>query len=512
MRLSRLIEGVQVTKLFQTVYGAMVQTHDVEINNLHYDSRRVGHADVFVAIRGSNYDGHAYLHDVLRRKVKVVVVEDDQAISDPLCMHEGVIKIVVPNARKALSRMSANYFGNPSREIRVVGVTGTNGKTTTTYLLASIVKAAGEKAGVIGTIEYHIGDEVIEATHTTPESYELHALLRRMVDAGCSHAVMEVSSHALEQSRVDDVRFSSAVFLNLTQDHLDYHGSMEAYFAAKRRLFMILEKNSVAVTNADSEYGSLMVQGTKASVITFAVHSPADIVGDDIRATLHGTSLTIRHGEHRLPISSPLVGRFNVSNILAAYGCAYAEEFDVATIKKGIESLSGVRGRFETVRAPDPLGWIAVIDYSHTPDALENVLTAIREIKPSDGSVITVFGCGGDRDRGKRPLMGAIAQRLSDTVIVTSDNPRTEDPEKIIDDIVNGMETSPNVLRETDRRCAIERGLSLAERNDVVLIAGKGHETYQILGRDKIHFSDREIVEEWIRNHLSSVHKNTRRT
>ncbi len=495
--------------MFQTVYGSMVQTHDVEIHNVRYDSRKVTQGDLFIAIRGLQSDGHRYLQDVVRKKVKAVIIEDNAALPDSLCMHEGVVKIVVPDTRKALSRVSANFFRHPSKEMRVIGVTGTNGKTTTTHLIASVVKTSGKKPGVIGTIEYRIGDEVFDARHTTPESYELHEMLRKMVDAGCSHVIMEVSSHALEQHRVDDVNYSSAVFTNLTQDHLDYHDSMESYFTAKQRLFRLLDGSSVAVTNADSEHGMKMVAGTKAEVMSYGTKHAADFRAHDIQATMHSTALTVKHNTGETVVSSRLVGRFNVSNILAAYACAYAENFDTKEIKNGIEQLRGVRGRFETVASPDPDGsggWIAVIDYSHTPDALENVLTAIREIKPETGRVTTVFGCGGDRDRAKRPVMGSIAQRLSDRVIVTSDNPRTEDPEKIIDDIMKGIDASTRVLREVDRRRAIESALSKAGRNDVILIAGKGHETYQILGEKRIHFNDREIVEEWIHKHSTVTH------
>ncbi len=489
-----------VTKMFQTVYGSMVQTHDVEIHNVRYDSRTVTQSDVFVAIRGLKSDGHRYLQDVIRKKVKAVIVEDDTALPDSLCMHEGVVKIVVSDTRKALSRLSANYFRHPSKEMKVIGVTGTNGKTTTTHLIASVVSAANKKPGLIGTIEYRIGDDVIDATHTTPESYELHKLLREMAGAGCSHVVMEVSSHALEQHRVDDVRFSTAVFTNLTQDHIDYHDSPEAYLQAKRRLFLLVGESATVVTNADSEYGDKIIEGTGAKIVRYGTKNYADIKAASIRTSMKSTTFMINHNDVETEISSPLIGQFNVSNILAAYAAAYAEQFDVPAIKKGIEQLRGVRGRFETVVAPQ--GWSAVIDYSHTPDALENVLNAIHKIKPEQGRVTTVFGCGGDRDRAKRPVMGTIAQRLSDRIIVSSDNPRTEDPESIIDDIMEGIDTSTNVYREPDRRQAIELALSNAGRDDVILIAGKGHETYQVIGDTRIHFNDREIVEEWIADRM----------
>jgi UDP-N-acetylmuramoyl-L-alanyl-D-glutamate--2,6-diaminopimelate ligase len=496
MKLSQLIDGVAVAKMFQTVYGAMVQTHDVEIRTIRYDSRKAEAGDLFVAIRGLQSDGHRFVHEVIRKKVKAIVVEDDAVVPDSLCMHEGVVKIVVSDTRRALSRMSANFFGHPSRECMVIGVTGTNGKTTTTYLLASIAEAAGGKAGLIGTIEYRIGDKVITATHTTPESYELQRLLRQMVDAGCTAIVMEVSSHALEQHRVDDVRFASAVFTNLTQDHLDYHRTMEEYFAAKRRLFLMLDGAGSAITNIDSEHGRAMVEGCRGTVTTYGVSREADVAARDIRATMRGTSFRVTIGGDEQEIDSPLVGKFNVSNMLAAYACAYAVRFEKSVIKAGIERVSGIRGRFETIESPR--GWIAVVDYSHTPDALENVLRAVREVKAPHARVTTVFGCGGDRDKVKRPLMGRIAQTLSERIVVTSDNPRTEDPEAIIDEIMKGVDTTGDVQREPDRRRAIEAALGKADHDDVILIAGKGHETYQVLGDRRIHFNDREIVEEWI--------------
>jgi UDP-N-acetylmuramoyl-L-alanyl-D-glutamate--2,6-diaminopimelate ligase len=493
------MEGLKVSKLFQTVYGSMVQTHDVEINDIRYDSRRVRPGDVFVAVRGAQFDGHRYLQNAMEKKAKALVVEDDSAVPDSLCMHEGVIKIVVPDSRSALSRMSANYFRHPSRQLRVIGVTGTNGKTTTTHLIESILRAAGSKSGLIGTIEYRIGETILDASHTTPESYELHSLLRTMADAGCSHAVMEVSSHALEQRRADDVQFSTGVFTNLTQDHLDYHASMEAYFEAKRRLFGLLGDDAVAVTNADSVYGGKIVEGTRASVLSYGMSNAADISAADVEATLQGTSLSVQHNGNSVRVTSPLTGRFNVANILAAYACMYAERFDVQAICDGIRELRGVRGRFETVSSP--WGWIAVIDYSHTPDALDNALRAVREVKAEGGRLITVFGCGGDRDRGKRPLMGAIAGRYSDRVFVTSDNPRTENAESIIDDIMAGFDDGAAVVRESDRQLAIRAALDSAEANDVVVIAGKGHETYQIIGTERFHFNDREVVEGWIASH-----------
>jgi UDP-N-acetylmuramoyl-L-alanyl-D-glutamate--2,6-diaminopimelate ligase len=496
MKLSRLLEGVKVTKMFQTTYGKMVQTHDVEIGNIRYDSRKAERNDMFIAVRGTALDGHRYLRDVIQKGVKAIVVEDDTAVPDAMCMHEGVVKIVVTDGRAALSRLSANFYGHPSRQLSVIGVTGTNGKTTTTHILSAIFNAVGGKAGLIGTIEYRIGDEAFPASHTTPESVELQEMLRNMTDAGCTHAVMEVSSHALVQRRVDDVRFRAAVFTNLTQDHLDYHGTMEEYFSAKHRLFTMLEANSTAVVNINSPYGTRILKDCAGAHVTYGTGDRADYRAANIEATLRGIEFAVEHGRKTEQIKSRLTGRFNVSNILAAYACSTSLGVEPAHITGGIESMPGIRGRFESILSPD--GWIAIIDYSHTPDALENVLGAIRDIKPPLGKIITVFGCGGDRDRTKRPLMGKIAEELSDRVIVTSDNPRTEDPEKILDDILGGISDRSMIVREVNRRQAIGIALTEARKDDVVLIAGKGHETYQVIGTNRIHFDDREVVYEYI--------------
>jgi UDP-N-acetylmuramoyl-L-alanyl-D-glutamate--2,6-diaminopimelate ligase len=413
-----------------------------------------------------------------------------------MCMHEGVVKIVVADGRMALSRLSANYYDHPSRHLPVIGVTGTNGKTTTTHLLSAIFNGARGKAGLIGTIEYRIGDEAFPASHTTPESLELQEMLRKMTDAGCTHAVMEVSSHALVQRRVDDVRFRSAVFTNLTQDHLDYHGTMEEYFRAKHRLFTMLEADSTAVVNIDSPYGTQILKNCAAANVTYGTGDGADYRAVNIEATLRGTGFAVEHRRKTETVRSRLTGRFNVSNILAAYACTASLGVEPGDIIGGIETMPGIRGRFESILSPD--GWIAIIDYSHTPDALENVLDAIREIKPPSGKIITVFGCGGDRDLTKRPIMGKIAEELSDLVIVTSDNPRTEDPEKILDDILGGISDRSKIVREVNRREAIGIALTEARKDDVVLIAGKGHETYQVVGTKRIHFDDREVVYEYI--------------
>lgn len=500
MKLSQLLAGVQVTKLFQTMFGRMVVTHDVEVQRIQYDSRKVGKEDCFVAIRGTTSDGHRFIQDVVSRGARVVVVQDDAALPDSFFMHAGVIKVVVPDSRKALAQMAANFYGHPSRALRLIGVTGTNGKTTTTNLIRGILEAAGEKVGMIGTIEYRIGSEIRPAHHTTPESLELNEIVATMRDRGCTSVSMEVSSHALHQSRVYGLDFDIAVFTNLTQDHLDYHGTMEEYFKAKKILFDSLKSSAHAIYNADDERGILIVDRTMASKSSYGVDSEADVRATNVRLSINGSNFDLNFRDTTTHIDSPLVGRFNVYNSLAASAVGLTIGLPIETIQRGLQNIPNVKGRFE--RVTSPAGWTAIIDYAHTPDALEKCLRTIHDILPQKrGTIFTVFGAGGDRDRAKRPLMGAVVAKWSDVIIVTSDNPRTEDPERILDEILTGVPTGASVIREVNRRRAIELALSKAAPGDVILIAGKGHEEYQILGTERVHFSDKEVVEEFIRSH-----------
>ncbi len=498
MNLASLLAGVQVTKLFQMFYGRMVVTQDIEVTGIQYDSRKIQRRDCFVAIKGTGVDGHAYISAAVERGASVVVLENDAILPDSYFLHAGVVKIVVPDSRKALAVMSANFYGEPSKSLKLVGVTGTNGKTTTTHLVKSIMEASGMKTGLIGTIEYTIGDEVIPATHTTPESLELNQLFATMVTKGCTAATMEVSSHALHQSRAYGLDFDAAVFTNLTQDHLDYHGTMDAYFEAKKILFDTLKARAHAVANADDPYGEKIMSSTRAVTMTYSAEKAAMVEAKNIHLSIEGTVFDVIHNRENTTISSPLVGRFNVYNILAAFSAGVAIGIPKDKIRNGIEQLQRVRGRFEKIRSPK--GWTAIIDYAHTPDALEKSLRTIHEVlpRPGRGRITTVFGAGGDRDKTKRPLMAAAVGTLSDNVVVTSDNPRTEDPERVIDEIVQGLPKGAPYKRQVDRRQAIEETLRQARLGDVVLIAGKGHEEYQVIGTQKIHFSDREIVEEFI--------------
>jgi UDP-N-acetylmuramoyl-L-alanyl-D-glutamate--2,6-diaminopimelate ligase len=495
MKLSQLLDGVTVSKLFQTMYGHMVVTHEVEIGAVQYDSRKIQRSDCFVAIKGAASDGHTFIQSAINQGAKVVVLEDDAILPDPLCMHTGTIKVVVPDSRKALALMAANYYGHPSKKMKFVGMTGTNGKTTTSHLVKAISEASGEKVGLVGTIEYKIGEEIIPATHTTPESLELNALFALMVEKNCTSVSMEVSSHALDQSRVYGIDFDVAVFTNLTQDHLDYHLTMENYFKAKEILFSGLNPSSCAVINQDDRWGVRLLGSTESKKISYGVSSHADLRAKEVTLGIDGTTFVVSYGQREYTVTSTLMGMFNVYNILAAYATGVGLGISHEQILAGIKNVKNVRGRFESI--PSPAGWTAIVDYAHTPDALENCLKTIHDVLPKKnrGKIITVFGAGGDRDKTKRPIMGRIAGEYSDIVIVTSDNPRTEVPETIIDDIMRGITHHANVLREVDRRTAIECAIQRAQRGDVVLIAGKGHEDYQIIGKEKKHFSDREVVE-----------------
>ncbi|RPH35082.1 UDP-N-acetylmuramoyl-L-alanyl-D-glutamate--2,6-diaminopimelate ligase [bacterium] len=481
------------------MYGKMVLTQDVSIHSIQYDSRKVGHGDLFVAIAGTAADGHAFVESAIDRGAVAVVMQNDQALPDPFFQHAGVVKIVVPDSRKALARMSANFYGHPSRKLRLIGVTGTNGKTTTTHLIRSILEADGMKVGLIGTIGYMIGEESLPATHTTPESLELNELLAHMVSKGCTAAVMEVSSHSLALSRVFGLEFSGACVTNLTQDHLDFHGTMDEYFNAKRVLFERLSSEACAVSNADDPYGAKMLEGTAARKLTYSRLGPADVQAHDVRMSVAGMKLAVAYKGKTQEIESRLTGRFNVENILAAYTTGLGLGIAADRLRTGIFRLPAVRGRFEQIVSP--AGWTAVIDYAHTPDALEKCLRTIRDLLPTEkpGRIITVFGCGGNRDRGKRPKMGRIASELSDITVVTSDNPRKELPGAIIDEVMAGVQKGTAVHREEDRRAAIGKALAMARPGDVVLIAGKGHEDYQVIGEQKHHFDDREEVENIVR-------------
>jgi UDP-N-acetylmuramoyl-L-alanyl-D-glutamate--2,6-diaminopimelate ligase len=462
-----------------------------EIRGVAYDSRKVAPGEIFVAIPGLKQDGRRYVEDALARGATAVVLEGADLLEG-----RSVARVLVGSTRAALARLADAYFGHPSGSLTAIGITGTNGKTTTSFLVDGLLAAQGRRTGLIGTVQYRIGALSIPAGQTTPEALETQQLLRRMVDEGVTSVAMEVSSHALALSRVEGIDFDVAVFTNLTQDHLDFHVTMDAYRDAKRHLFVLLaaghKPTRTAVVNADDASGLAMVADLPLHTLTYGVRGRADVRPTRWSSGSEGIRMNVRTPAGHLDIASPLVGEHNVENLLAATGVGIALGMEPALIARALGSVGSVPGRFERVEAGQP--FLVVVDYAHTPDALERTLETARKLRGPGGRLAVVFGCGGDRDRGKRPLMGGIAARLADRVWVTSDNPRSEPPEAIIADIVAGIPGGIALDRhETipDRKAAIQRALTWAGAGDVVVIAGKGHETYQIIGSDVLPFDDR---------------------
>jgi UDP-N-acetylmuramoyl-L-alanyl-D-glutamate--2,6-diaminopimelate ligase len=460
----------------------------IDVRGLAYDSRQVKPGDVFIALKGLNAAGADFAADAIRRGAVAVVADQ------PSRAETAVPWVIVPDARTAMARLAAEFYGHPSRAMQVIGITGTNGKTTTAYLLRAVFESAGKKCGLLGTVAYSVGDRELPAARTTPEAPDVQRMFRQMVDAGCQACLMEVSSHALALHRVDGTAFAAAVFTNLTRDHLDYHQNMESYFAAKRRLFDMLPDEAPGVINLDDPRGEPL-KNALATPVTYAINKPADITPGPLTLTFDGLEFDARTPKGDVHVKSKLVGRPNVSNILAAVAVATALDVPVDAIERGLENLAGVPGRFEVVSsAKDDI--TVVIDYAHTDDALKNLLETARPL--AQRRVVTLFGCGGDRDRTKRPLMGAVAARLSDVVVLTSDNPRTEDPARIIEEIKRGVPATSHRGAATfaivDRREAIQFAIRKAEPGDLVLLAGKGHERSQTIGRDELPFDEAAIA------------------
>lgn len=466
---------------------------DVFVRAITDDSRAVSTDSLFVAVQGEQVDGHQFIPAAIKGGMVALVSQQPvREVSLPF--------VRVDDSRKALGLLGSRFYGAPSSHMRMIGVTGTNGKTTTTYVCKALLAALGRPVGLIGTVAYQIGERTIPATHTTPGSLELQQLLAKMVAGGCSTAVMEVSSHALAQDRTSGCEYDVAVFSNLTQDHLDFHKTMEEYFLAKLRLFTELKKghksNKRAIVNIDDPYGKRIVERCPAPVWTYALQTKADLRAEGVRLSLQGTTFTAATPVGSFPIESHLIGEHNVYNLLAAIGVALHEGAAPALIQEAVARVNNVPGRFERVMAGQR--FTVAVDYAHTEDALVRLLTAAHALKT--GRIITVFGCGGDRDRGKRPKMGEAAVRYSDVVILTSDNPRTEDPLSILEQVevgvIEALRKRPHVQyrKVPDRQEAIEEAVRNAQSADMVLIAGKGHEDYQILGTRKVHFDDREVA------------------
>lgn len=461
---------------------------NIKIDHLAHDSRKVGPHGLFVAIRGEQADGHLFIDKAVQNGAIAIVCE--AVPEDAVAQASGTAFVHVTNSRAALAELSAAFYGDPAHQLKLVGVTGTNGKTTTTFLLHHLLTTLGERTGLIGTIELRLGGAPIEASLTTPDALEINRLLRTMVTQGCTACVMEVSSHALDQDRVRGLRYDAALFTNLTRDHLDYHPSLQHYLAAKKKLFDGLTPEATALYNRDDAAGPQMVADTAAHVVSYGRTPEADLQVEVLANRLDGLRLRLDGRERTFR----LVGLFNAYNLLAAYGAGRALGYAPGDVLDALATAAPVPGRFEQFRFAS--GTTVIVDYAHTPDALENVLQTIHETRPAEAAVWCLFGCGGDRDRDKRRLMGAIAERHADRVIVTSDNPRTEDPEAIMNDIRRGMDRPGEALWIVDRRAAIREAAARARPGDVVLVAGKGHEPYQVIGTEKRPFDDREEVKQ----------------
>ena len=487
----------------QLLYGAEIlsQSGNPGVSGLEYDSRKVQPGDVFVAMRGEASDGNDFIEKAIAAGAVAVVT--DSPAEKP---RAGVAWAQVPHGRRALARLSANFYKRPAERLAVTGITGTNGKSTTAFLLEAILGAAHRKSALIGTIEYHVSGEILPAPHTTPEALEINRILKRAMGDGAKEAVMEVSSHALAQQRVYGIPFDVAVFTNLTRDHLDYHRTMDEYFASKRILFEGCGTDAprVAVLNVDDEYGQQLVKVSKkhrSEVLTYGMGEAA-FHAQKVDIGQRGTRFDLIMPEADIPIFSPLIGKVNVYNIMAAAAAAYARNCKPEDIFKGVENLSYVPGRFQRVDCGQP--FTVVVDYAHTDDALRNLMLLARgfvQQAGSNGRVITVFGCGGDRDRAKRPLMGEAAGRGSDFVVLTSDNPRSEDPLAIINDALVGLQRSGTKYQvEPDRTAAITLAIREARPGDIVLLAGKGHEKVQVIREGSIPFDDVEVARDMLQN------------
>lgn len=476
MKISEVMNGIRSYDIYE----------DREVTFITDNSKKVAEGCIFVCIKGARFDGHDVAAQMLEQGAVCVVCERDLGLPN---------QIVVENTRKSISLMCANYFGRPADKLRLIGITGTNGKTTTAFLIKNMLSKLGKKSGLIGTVKNMAGDKEYPAALTTPESFELHSLFNEMVNEGCEYCVMEVSSQALAQYRVEGLHFAAGIFTNLTQDHLDYHGTFENYAEAKSMLFT---QSDICILNLDDEHAMSMLRNTDGRMVTYSVNQDeSDYTAKYIRYKNDGIEyelVTMGYVE-RVKVGIP--GEFTVYNSMAAAVTLIELGFDFSKVLYALSLSEGVKGRIEVV--PTDTDYTVIIDYAHSPDGLENIISSLRKI--AKARIITVFGCGGDRDRTKRPIMGAIAAKLSDVIVVTSDNPRTEEPDAIIEDILVGIKGSKvRKIVESDRTMAIKAAMEEAETDDIVLLAGKGHETYQIFGTEKIHYDEREVVKDILSN------------
>ena len=483
MKLNDLLKAIQPIQV--------IGNKEVEIKEVNIDSRQVREGDLFMAMRGTQTDGHAYIASAIEKGAVSVLCEDL-----PEQLNDGVTYIQVKESEDAVGKLATAFYGDPTSKMKLVGVTGTNGKTTIATLLYNTFRYFGYKVGLVSTVCNYIDDEAVPTEHTTPDPITLNRLLGKMADSGCKYAFMEVSSHSIDQKRISGLKFAGGIFTNLTRDHLDYHKTVDNYLRAKKKFFDDMPKDAFCLTNLDDKNGMVMVQNTRAKVCTYSLRSLSDFKGKLLESHFEGMILEFNNRE----LSVQFIGKFNASNLLAVFGAAVLLGKKEEDVLVALSTLRPVSGRFETVRSPQ--GFTAIVDYAHTPDALVNVLNAIHGVVEGKGQIITVCGAGGNRDKGKRPLMAKEAAKLSDRVIITSDNPRFEEPQEIINDMLAGLDKDD--MRKTisivDRREAIKTACMLAQPGDVILVAGKGHENYQDVKGVKHHFDDKEVLSEFIIN------------
>lgn len=476
MRLSELIRNIQYTRI-------VLPKEEVDVTDVSIDSRNVAKGNMFIAMRGTQVDGHQYIEKAIEAGASAILCE-----TMPETLNPSVAYISVPDVQKIVGKVATTFYGNPTQKMKLVGVTGTNGKTTIATLLYHLFRAFGHKCGLLSTVCNYIDGEAYPSTHTTPDAISLNQLLGKMADEGCEYAFMEVSSHALAQGRVGDLQFAGGIFTNLTRDHMDFHQTMDNYLKAKKSFFDNLSRDAFAIVNIDDKNGPVMVQNTRADIKKYSVRTMADYKGRISEIHLDGMLLNFNNRE----FSTLLTGRFNASNLLAIYAAAVELGKESDEVLRLLSTLKPVSGRFETIHSAE--GFSAIVDYAHTPDAIKNVLSTINDVQHGRGGIITVVGAGGNRDKGKRPLMAQEAVRGSSRVIITSDNPRFEEPQEIINDMLAGLspEQQKKVIAIADRREAIKTACALAQRGDVILVAGKGHENYQEIKGVKHHFDDKE--------------------
>lgn len=487
---------MKISELLNNVHIVKIEGNDRNIAELSYNTASIGKDSLFFCIQGMKTDGHLFANRAVEGGAVALVISKDVDVTSDVTL------VGVRDTREAMAQISSNFYGNPSKNMNVIGITGTNGKTTSTFMLRSILNEFGEKTGLLGTIYNIFGDEVVVAKRTTPESMDLQRMLSKMYHNGVEECVMEVSSHSLALRRVFGIKFKTGIFTNLTQDHLDFHINMENYFRTKMKLFENCEN---AVINIDDAYGKRICEELKCNIITYGIEKKGDVYAEDIIITGEGTSFKLCHKNEVIPVKIHLPGKFNVYNALGCAAAALLAGVPLSCIARGLQALEKVPGRSEKINSKK--GFTIIIDYAHSPDGIINILKTAREY--TNNRLITLFGCGGDRDKGKRPLMGEAAGRLSDFCIVTSDNPRSEEPMDIIRDILPGISrTKSKYVIIDDRKKAIEYALNMGQRGDVIVIAGKGHETYQVLKNETIHFDEREIVHELLKEEIDGEHKN----